>query len=100
MCDDVEEVPPGQVAKSMMPTASSGDNESKLSMAKPRMGKNTIWLIRPVIIPLGYLTTLRKSSKVSDKPMPNMISASTRIKIIELISTISGFLPHDRYLAT
>lgn len=64
---------PGEAARSIRPTASTGARPNPLAMRKQKSGNRINWQTRPIRTGLGNFTTRIKSAGVSDNPSPSMM---------------------------
>src|ERR1041384_2546113 len=69
-------VPPGEAASSIMPTASSGGRSNRSTKPKQTTGSSTSWHTSAIRTAAGCLRTRTKSATVSDRPKPNITTAS------------------------
>ncbi len=72
----LEVTPPGQAARIMTPTASTGSIGQRWIRPKATSGSSTIWLTAPTRKSLGCTATRLKSATFSANPRLNMMKAS------------------------
>ncbi len=80
-----EVAPPGLAAKITKPTFISLETLAKLAIPKAINGKATIWEVKAVANAFGYKAIFVKSFSVSERPMPNIIKASTELTRISIV---------------
>ena len=69
-------VPPGDAASSIIPMPSTGGRSASTTSPKQTAGSSTSWQASATAITFGRCPTRRKSSPLSPRPSPNMMTAS------------------------
>ena len=74
-----EAVPPGQHDTKINPTAKKAGKSNALLSSQPKKGITVNCKNKPVKTHLGVWVTLRKSSHLKVKPIPNIVAPRPRV---------------------